>query len=294
MNINLRNYLMESIGTFFLVLTIGLVIVEPQVKYIAPIIIGFTLSVMIFIGGHISGGHYNPAVTTAMLFQGKLNRVQWLGYIFFQVIGASIAGILAIYLNGTGADTLRMSLGKAFIVEFLYAFLLVFTVLCLSVLPKNTSSLLTGIGVGLVVAIGAFTVGDISGGSFNPAVVIGSLILGVYGIVEVIVLILAIFAGGITATLFFNTIKDTLADFDEMKGIIQSAIMQGLEQAQKRGLLQTQKVDQEIEQEIEQGAEQEKTGDIHERIDSRTKPAGISGIRFADHNRANVLRTLSD
>ena len=274
MNINLRNYLMELAGSFFLVLTIGMVVIEPQLKYIAPFAIGITLMVMIIVGGHISGGHYNPTVTTAMLFQNAINKVQWLGYIIFQIIGATLAGILAIYFKGTSAQVLEISLGTAFIAEFIYTFLLVYTVLSLSVFPKQITSLLTGIGVGTVVMIGAFTVGSISGGSFNPAVIIGSIILGIYTATDALVVIIAAFSGGITATLFFGTIKSTLPNFQETT------------------YLAEQKKNEEQVIEEEKKEEEKKEEEITEEVTSNKKrPKYRGSIRFADHERSNILRT---
>ncbi len=62
----MNKYLVEFIGTFFLVLTIGLVILEPGAGAMAPIAIGSVLMVMVYAGGHVSGAHYNPAVTLAV------------------------------------------------------------------------------------------------------------------------------------------------------------------------------------------------------------------------------------
>ncbi len=62
----MKKYVVEFIGTFFLVLTIGMVVIEPGAGALAPLAIGSALAVMVYAGGHISGGHYNPAVTLAV------------------------------------------------------------------------------------------------------------------------------------------------------------------------------------------------------------------------------------
>ena len=62
----MKNYIVEFIGTFFLVLVIGLTVIEPGAGKFAALAIGATLMVMVYAGGHISGGHYNPAVTFAV------------------------------------------------------------------------------------------------------------------------------------------------------------------------------------------------------------------------------------
>jgi aquaporin Z len=65
----MRNYLTEFIGTFFLVLTIGLTVLDGTP--FAPLAIGSSLMIMVYMGGHVSGGHYNPAVSLAVLLRGK-------------------------------------------------------------------------------------------------------------------------------------------------------------------------------------------------------------------------------
>ena len=67
----MNKYIVELIGTFFLVFTIGNVVIEPGAGPLAPLAIGAALMVMVYAGGHISGAHYNPAVTLAILIRGK-------------------------------------------------------------------------------------------------------------------------------------------------------------------------------------------------------------------------------
>ena len=74
----MKNYLTEVIGTFFLVLTIGLTAIGGVAM--APLAIGSALMVMVYMGGHISGGHYNPAVSLAVMMRGKLDSKELLPY----------------------------------------------------------------------------------------------------------------------------------------------------------------------------------------------------------------------
>ena len=85
----MRNYLMEFIGTMFLVLAVGL--------SGNPIAVGVMLMVMVYMGGHISGGHYNPAITLGVWLRGKMEAKDVPGYMIFQILGAFVAGLF-IYL----------------------------------------------------------------------------------------------------------------------------------------------------------------------------------------------------
>src|SRR6478752_7160650 len=90
----MNKYIAEFIGTFFLVLTIGCTGVGAGSGVIAPLAIGAALMVMIFAGGHISGGHYNPAVTLGVLIRGKVNAADVVPYMVAQVLGAAIAALI--------------------------------------------------------------------------------------------------------------------------------------------------------------------------------------------------------
>src|SRR5262249_2529689 len=94
-------YLTEFIGTFFLVLTIFLAVkVGPSPADLAPLAIGAVLMVMVYMGGHISGAHYNPAVSLAVLIRGKLGVVDFVLYVAVQLAGAVVASLLGRYLTG--------------------------------------------------------------------------------------------------------------------------------------------------------------------------------------------------
>lgn len=87
-----RKLVTEAIGTFFLVLTIGCTVIlssDPVKGIIPPLAIGSALMVMVFAGGHISGGHYNPAVTLAATIRGRHPKGEVLPYWIAQVVGAA-------------------------------------------------------------------------------------------------------------------------------------------------------------------------------------------------------------
>src|SRR5438128_2795041 len=91
----MNKYIAEFIGTFFLVLTIGCTVVGAGTGVIAPLAIGAALMVLIYAGGHISGGHYNPAVTLGVFLRGKLPRADVGPYWIAQLAGAFLAAWLA-------------------------------------------------------------------------------------------------------------------------------------------------------------------------------------------------------
>src|SRR6476619_650155 len=127
----MRNYLTEFIGTFFLVLTIGLTVLNGTA--LAPLAIGCSLMVMVYMGGHVSGGHYNPAVSLAVLMRGKMASVgEFVGYVVSQCIGELVAALVVYVIVGrtfAPAPAETASIAGAFLVELLYTFALALVVL---------------------------------------------------------------------------------------------------------------------------------------------------------------------
>src|SRR5271168_3835053 len=95
----MNKYVVEFIGTFFLVLTVGCTVIGGGPGVIPPLAIGSSLMIMIFAGGHISGGHYNPAVTFGVLVRGRITGGDAIAYMISQVIGAAIAAGAVGYLK---------------------------------------------------------------------------------------------------------------------------------------------------------------------------------------------------
>jgi len=167
----MKKYIIECIGTYFLVLIIGLTG--------NPIAIGIGLSILVYMGAHISGAHYNPAVSLAMIIRGEISIMECLKYILSQCIGA-FAGAYSIVLLGVDALSVVSntdSMTSFFMAEIIFTFLLVFVILNVATHPDTKNNQYYGLAYGLTVAAGAFSVGEISGAVFNPAVSFGPSLL---------------------------------------------------------------------------------------------------------------------
>ena len=134
---------------------------------------------MVYAGGHISGAHYNPAVTLAILIRGKLMAADVVPYIIAQLAGAALATVVVKFFRA-GADVTPMALqlGPALLAEFLFTFALVYVVLNAATAEGTSGNSFYGLAIGMTVMAGAFAVGSISGGAFNPAVALGISMLG--------------------------------------------------------------------------------------------------------------------
>ena len=174
----MKNYLTEVIGTFFLVLTIGLTALSGTPM--APLAIGSVLMIMVYMGGHVSGGHYNPAVSLGVMLRGKLEGKELIPYWLSQIVGACLASV-AVYLilGQTFAPAPSPDAGTvgALAVELLFTFALVLVVLQTTTSSKTEGNSFYGLAIGFTVMVGAFAGGPVSGGAFNPAVGIGPILL---------------------------------------------------------------------------------------------------------------------
>ena len=167
----------EFIGTFFLVLTIGFVVLTGTPM--GPAAIGAALMVMVYMGGHVSGGHYNPAVSLAVLLRGKLQARDVVPYMAAQILGAFAAAAVVYLVAGrTFAPTPgeNVSVLGALAVEVLYTTALCLVVLHSATAPQTTGNSFYGLAIGFTVMAGAYAGGPISGGAFNPAVGIGPIV----------------------------------------------------------------------------------------------------------------------
>jgi aquaporin Z len=205
----MNKYIAEFIGTFFLVLTIGCTGVGAGAGVIAPLAIGAALMVMVFAGGHISGAHYNPAVTLGIFIRGRLRPADVVPYIIAQVIGAAVAALVvtAVLRSGATVTLIAPKLGPALVAEVLFTFALVYVVLNAATADGTSGNSFYGLAIGMTVMTGAFAVGDISRGAFNPAVAVGISVLGISSWSNIWIYLVADFAGGILAALIFNAIN---------------------------------------------------------------------------------------
>ena len=167
----MRNLVTEFIGTFFLVFTVCLT-VTGEVP-MAPLAIGCSLMVMVYMGGHISGGHYNPAVSLAVLLRGKMPGKDFIPYVVAQVLGAIVAAYLSSLIFGRTipiAPSANASVVAALLVEILFTFALALVVLNVATHPDVKGNSFYGLAIGFTIVVAAFAGGGISGGAFNPAV----------------------------------------------------------------------------------------------------------------------------
>ena len=205
----MNKYLAEFIGTFFLVLTIGCTVIGAGSAVIAPLAIGAALMVMVFAGGHVSGAHYNPAVTLAILIRGKVKAADVVPYMIAQVAGAAVAAIVVGKYLRAGVATTAMAphVGPALLAEFLFTFALVYVVLNTATAEGTSGNSFYGLSIGMTVMAGAFSVGDISGGAFNPAVAVAISILGLSSWSNIWIYLLADFGAAIVAAIVFMLIN---------------------------------------------------------------------------------------
>ena len=174
----MRKLLTEFIGTFFLVLTIGLMVTAGS--QFAPIAIGTSLMIMVYMGGHVSGGHYNPAVSLAATIRGALPAGDFFPYVLSQIVGATAAAFVVNLITGetfAPAPSANASNTAVLLVETLYTFALALVVLQTATSKKTQGNSYYGLAIGMTVMVAAFAGGGISGGAFNPAVGIGPTII---------------------------------------------------------------------------------------------------------------------
>jgi aquaporin Z len=178
----MRKYIVEFIGTFFLLLTIsGAVLMGAP---LAPVGIAAVLAAMVFAGGHISGAHYNPAVSLAVYVRGRLAARDLLPYLAAQLAGGTLGALLGRWVaaSGPGAQALELSgrrLLAALAVELVFTFALAFVVLNVATSGDHPGNSFYGLAIGFTVLAGAVSVGGISGGAFNPAVALGAAAAGI-------------------------------------------------------------------------------------------------------------------
>ncbi|TFE74023.1 porin [Candidatus Methylacidiphilum fumarolicum] len=201
----MNKYIVEFIGTFFLVLTIGCTVLVSG--GIPPLAIGSALMVMIFSGGHISGGHFNPAVTLGVWLRGRCHSKDVLPYMFSQFLGALAAAQLVRLFRKPPSTPMSIDLLPAFAAEFLFSFALVFVVLNVATAKGTAGNSFYGLAIGMTVMVGAFAVGDISGGVFNPAVALSICSLGLVAIKNLWLYLIADFLGGFVAAQTFKIVS---------------------------------------------------------------------------------------
>lgn len=204
----MNRYIFEFIGTFFLVLTIGMVVIDPGVPAgFAPVAIGSVLAVMIFATGHISGGHLNPAVTLGVFLRGKITLndalFYWAAQLLAGVVAALAVGLMKPALPGS-ALVESINITAALLAEFLFTFALVFVVLNVATAKGTEGNSFYGWAIGFTVLAGAYAVGGVSGGAFNPAVALGGSVMRIFAWGNIWLYLLAELLGGAAAAYVFR------------------------------------------------------------------------------------------
>jgi aquaporin Z len=204
----MNKLLTEFIGTFFLVLTIGCTVIAPGAGVIAPLAIGFMLMVMVYAGGHVSGAHYNPAVTVGLVVRGRCTMQDAVGYIVAQVVGAVVAAVCVGVLKADASVSAgAIQVGPSLLAEFLFTFALVYVVLNAATAKGTAGNSFYGLAIGSTVMAGAFSVGSISGGAFNPAVAIGAIFMGLSSWSTLWVYLVANLGAGLVAGSVFKFVN---------------------------------------------------------------------------------------
>jgi aquaporin Z len=204
----------EFIGTFFLVFAVGQTVKGPDgAGPLAALAIGTTLMVMVYAGGHFSGGHYNPAVTLGVALRGKMTWEEAIPYWVAQFIAAVVAALLVLFIKGSatppaaaGPAATEYSVLAKLLAEFLFTFALVYVVLNAATAKGTAGNSYYGLAIGFTVAAGAFAVGPVSGGAFNPAVALGASTCGIAPWAGIWIPLVADFAGGAAAAAVFNAL----------------------------------------------------------------------------------------
>jgi aquaporin Z len=171
-------YITEFIGTFFLVLTVGFCVTSNAA--LGALAIGSSLMIMIYMGGHISGGHYNGAVSLAVFLRGKIDAPTFVGYLVSQLLGAIAAALIVYVVVGKTyplAPAATATAIQALLVEIVYTFALCLVVLNVATSPDTEGNSYYGLAIGFTIVVAAIAGGGISGGAFNPDVGTGPILV---------------------------------------------------------------------------------------------------------------------
>ena len=205
----MKKYLVEFIGTFFLVFTVGMTVIghDPN-NFLLPLAIGSALMIMVYAGGHVSGGHYNPAVTLAVWLRGRCATADVPIYWISQILGALIASQVVLYLKGNPTVTpAEIKIIPALIAEFVGTFALAYVVLNVATAKATAGNSFYGLAIGFTVVVMAFALGGVSGGAFNPAVATGITIMHLEKAANLWLYLVANFGGGALAAVTFKFIN---------------------------------------------------------------------------------------
>ena len=204
----MKKYLVEFIGTFYLIFTIGCTVISPGAGAMAPLAIGASLMVMIFAGGHVSGGHFNPAVSLAARIRGKLSGADLIPYWLAQFAAAAVAAWAMHFIKlPNAAVPFAIGWKAALLAEFLFTFALAWVVLNTATAKGTAGNSFYGLAIGMTVMTGAYAVGGVSGGAFNPAVAVGAILMGLQTWDNLWVFLVGNLGGGAVAALTYKLVN---------------------------------------------------------------------------------------
>ena len=201
----MNKLIVEFIGTFFLVQAVGYAALAKGP--LGALAVGLMLMVMIYAGGHISGAHYNPAVTLAVWLRGKLPKADVIPYITAQAAGAVVSALIVTHFRGTGSEALLTNPLRVAGAEFLGTFALTWVVLNVATAKGTAGNGFYGAAIGFTVGAGALLFGGISGAVFNPAVAIAGGILNLLPLKTVALYTVVCIAAGLAAAKLFLKIE---------------------------------------------------------------------------------------
>jgi len=204
----MKKLITEFIGTFFLLLTIGMAVLGGA-GILAPLAIGVALMVMVYAGGHVSGAHYNPAVTLGVLIRGRIKPAEAVPYMIVQIVAAVVAAFVVRYLLGAEKMDEHAAAANpdaiiALLAELLGTFALVFVVLNVATAKATAGNSYFGLAIGLTVTAMAYALGGLSGGAFNPAVAVGISFMKMAQWSDIWIYLVGCFGGGFLAAIVFN------------------------------------------------------------------------------------------
>jgi aquaporin Z len=204
----MKKFLVEFIGTFFLAMTVGMTVIGAAAGALAPVAIGSALMIMVYAGGHVSGGHYNPAVTLAVWLRGRFATADVLPYWISQILGALAASAVVLFLKGDSmASPAEIKAEPALIAEFLGTFALCYVVLNVATAKATAGNSNYGLAIGFTVMVMAYSLGGVSGGAFNPAVATGITVMHLEKAANFWIYLLGNLGGGAVAALTFKFVN---------------------------------------------------------------------------------------
>lgn len=205
MNGTVRKAVAEAVATFLFVLSI--IAAVNSDSPLTPLAIGFTLAVLVYATGHISGAHLNPAVSVAVFLRGGLSVADLIAYIVAQLVGGALAALASLTVWPVGEKAMVIEVGPAFLVEALFTLILAYVVLNVATSKDTAGNSFYGLAIGGTVFVGAAVVGSISGGGFNPAVALGLSVSGHFAWSSLWLYFLAPVVGAVLGALLFRVLN---------------------------------------------------------------------------------------